>query len=567
MTKYAIALYDNDAESDEELNFRKNDVLQVKQIDFMGMQGWWLCKLVKDNRTGLAPGNRLKITNDENLISKYLTIKPNKTNLVLNSNSNSLTSFLSDKSTSSSNSQACIEQMTNAFDYVSIQTESPIKIVLPAKNKTTPSSLFTLKSSNYSSESNYNTLKKTDEDDYDYDIPENNRPTSKLIKELEDSRKSISPTIDSGISTSSLISLNLTESPNSVRSSLNQRISNYSNFEEPKLKQDLKLDFDDKIEKLNHLITNIETFNSNQILISDNMTSLKSILSEFLSQNLKILKQEHACFHPELNTFNQFRTLVEKLENFEFFTEKFEMNKLGLFKELLQEIKILVEEKKIFDYDCETRSLRSSGSDDNNEYEYENNQNEGDYCEIDDLEEEKCLKVNRGNLEKLVEKVSNTSALCMTLKRSDEKIRKEIKLATSLSDCESYRINMSDQMLLKFYLKHIEENFSDLKIIYDVLIDKLTKNSIFEVDLANKLALNGHKLVFICDTLEQNINNEILKINLYDLSSHLCNSLKNYMFKIKSSTGADYQVLIDSLNNVYKSAHNFKQIVLKNVFK
>ena len=179
--------------------------------------------------------------------------------------------------------------------------------------------------------------------------------------------------------------------------------------------------------------------------------------------------------------------------------------------------------------------------------------------------------MNRQNLEKLVEKVSNTSALCMTLKRSDEKIRQEIKLATSLSDCEASKINLSDQMLLKFYLKHIEENFNDLKIIFDVLIERLKHHQCLEVELANKLALNGHKLVFICDNLQRNLNNEILKINLYDLSNVLCNSLKNYMIKIKQETEKSFSIrqldtVRESLNCVYNSADNFKKFVIKNVY-
>lgn len=36
---FAIALYDNEAESDDELTFKKNDLLQVLECDYMGMEG------------------------------------------------------------------------------------------------------------------------------------------------------------------------------------------------------------------------------------------------------------------------------------------------------------------------------------------------------------------------------------------------------------------------------------------------------------------------------------------------------------------------------------------------
>lgn len=36
---FAIALYDNDAETEDELTFRKNDLLQVLECDYMGMEG------------------------------------------------------------------------------------------------------------------------------------------------------------------------------------------------------------------------------------------------------------------------------------------------------------------------------------------------------------------------------------------------------------------------------------------------------------------------------------------------------------------------------------------------
>ncbi|XP_052458323.1 embryonal Fyn-associated substrate [Carassius gibelio] len=54
-TVLAKALFDNAAESPEELAFRKGDILMV--LDQDGGPGWWLCSL--HGRQGIAPANRL----------------------------------------------------------------------------------------------------------------------------------------------------------------------------------------------------------------------------------------------------------------------------------------------------------------------------------------------------------------------------------------------------------------------------------------------------------------------------------------------------------------------------
>ena len=58
-TVLAKALYDNAAESPEELAFRKGDILSVIEQNTGGLEGWWLCSL--HGRQGIAPGNRLKL--------------------------------------------------------------------------------------------------------------------------------------------------------------------------------------------------------------------------------------------------------------------------------------------------------------------------------------------------------------------------------------------------------------------------------------------------------------------------------------------------------------------------
>jgi len=55
----AIALYNNNVDDDDELEFRKGDILTVLIENPNGFDGWWLCK--HKDRCGLCPGNRLKL--------------------------------------------------------------------------------------------------------------------------------------------------------------------------------------------------------------------------------------------------------------------------------------------------------------------------------------------------------------------------------------------------------------------------------------------------------------------------------------------------------------------------
>ncbi|CAJ0949586.1 unnamed protein product [Ranitomeya imitator] len=55
----AQALYDNAAESPEELSFRRGDVMLVLDQDPPTLNGWWRCSL--KGKQGIAPGNRLRL--------------------------------------------------------------------------------------------------------------------------------------------------------------------------------------------------------------------------------------------------------------------------------------------------------------------------------------------------------------------------------------------------------------------------------------------------------------------------------------------------------------------------
>ncbi|XP_052063389.1 breast cancer anti-estrogen resistance protein 1-like isoform X1 [Mytilus californianus] len=58
-TILAKAVYDNKAETPDELAFRRGDVLSVIEQDTGGLEGWWLCSY--RGKQGIAPGNRLQL--------------------------------------------------------------------------------------------------------------------------------------------------------------------------------------------------------------------------------------------------------------------------------------------------------------------------------------------------------------------------------------------------------------------------------------------------------------------------------------------------------------------------
>lgn len=58
-TILAKALYDNTAESPDELAFHKGDVVVVIEQTVEGSVGWWKCSL--HGQEGLAPANRLRL--------------------------------------------------------------------------------------------------------------------------------------------------------------------------------------------------------------------------------------------------------------------------------------------------------------------------------------------------------------------------------------------------------------------------------------------------------------------------------------------------------------------------
>jgi hypothetical protein len=726
MKTFAFALYENEAESEDELTFKKNDLFQVLQYDYMGMEGWWLCKLLTTNQTGLAAGNRLRKITDEKILSKLNeSLAMNKTNIFSNMNklnkcfsssssstssassisgsSNSLASSISspiDCNTKSQSSKmfnktlnhdtfdsSCDSLITSQQDKEKKDQLKP-KIALPPKqNHSSKMSINSFESNNQ--EEHLNTLKRSttnskqsksderqqdnqDEDDYDYDIPVNNQPVnipsenlnqeesnqevnkidSTQVGELNDlpMRKSTSPTIDSGISTSSLMSLISENLQTTVQlsasssttddtdllncSKFDSKRSSSSSASSPSTSSRISMDnsikqqFEIKINELNRQISEIrdETCENGQ---RNRLNQLRYDLNEFIMKILKRIKEENACFHPNLNVFNKFKDFYRRFKEFYLFFEnslmKLELitianesndfiGKLSYLSDLLNSLIILANQNHVFDYDSQTsidklnlhqrNDTKLNGeerelNETNYEYEYQSPKHEircndrdetsyenneySDYCVIDEEPEE--------TVDRKVTSLAHTNNLkapdlpikdpCTTLKKSEEKIRKEIRLVSSTTNNLNTRINLCDQMLLKFYLKHIEDNLTELKSTYEFLVESLRRINTSESkeseilmtklnDFGNKYAIVGHKLVFICDTLQRNLNNSSLKSTLSVSSNSIGDSLKMYMIRLKSTEtfgNSQAKLLNSSLDEIYTLAVEFKQIISKYYYK
>lgn len=186
----------------------------------------------------------------------------------------------------------------------------------------------------------------------------------------------------------------------------------------------------------------------------EKLIELASLLQTFIGRQLKALKDDHACFHPDLSVFNRFKSIYRQLKEFYFFYEStlgsidkiyawsydlivssssssssneyFDLvNRMSHLDELTRQLRTLVNEKCLFEYNSEntgttispdqqaglSESSQASGVDESSssssssesayQYEYDNNSpvetgasgslpdDMADYCTIDDDEDEK----------------------------------------------------------------------------------------------------------------------------------------------------------------------------------
>ncbi|RDD47115.1 Breast cancer anti-estrogen resistance protein 1 [Trichoplax sp. H2] len=83
----AIALYDNVAESPDELEFTKGDTVEVIERNLPKLDGWWLCQ--RRGRTGIAPANRLQLVTNRVINRKISSSAESKLGITRSTTKNS----------------------------------------------------------------------------------------------------------------------------------------------------------------------------------------------------------------------------------------------------------------------------------------------------------------------------------------------------------------------------------------------------------------------------------------------------------------------------------------------
>ena len=463
---------------------------------------------------------------------------------------------------------------------------------------------------------NLNIKDVTTEDDYEYDVPENNKPlinNSLLNKQNSASysnneltvttniisknsgikntltpppktvtasalsnnkiRNSNSPTIDSGISSSSLMSLN--EITNSNQSDLQQLPTSQIPLNEidqiemrfnkiiKTIRETCKILFDiqgysrwrekNNLEK--KLIQVKISFYEINALLNEFYELCIIIKNNFLKGNVTIKTNYHELCY-KLNEFVQkFNSNINILN-----TLKWDINILASnnknrnnlndeLDENLLRLNYLIELIQVINDFNYQNSVFTKTSNDTLPNLIVNKSPDNEYSDAGDSEDD----IYENDDEEWLKPTSND-------KREQEK--------------EKIQTNFSDQMLIKFYSKHIDDNFNDIKLLYETINNNLDNNESsvdFMIDLTNKLALSGHKLVFICDTLNRNLTNFLLKSSLDSLSNNLCNCLKLYVMRIKTCysniqnncSSTNSKMIVDSLGQVFNCAQQLKQLIIK----
>ncbi|CAF0851692.1 unnamed protein product [Rotaria sordida] len=160
----AIALYNNDVDNEDELEFRRGDILTVLIENPNGFDGWWLCK--HKDKYGLCPGNRLKLIQNTNTssiklndyvhsnsrlstASMYDDLSSNYDNPIVSSSSSSLRNYDNDNpqdskfiSNSSPESSLCSSGIYSTNDLHLSSSSSSDFYTIPITNK--PLSLIDL---------------------------------------------------------------------------------------------------------------------------------------------------------------------------------------------------------------------------------------------------------------------------------------------------------------------------------------------------------------------------------------------------------------------------------------
>ncbi|CAF0930283.1 unnamed protein product, partial [Didymodactylos carnosus] len=591
-------------DEEDELEFRKGEILNVLIENPNGLMGWMLCE--KNGQCGICPGNRLRLLSSITTPTTSTTMNNSRNKNIISSKS------MSSRSSSSSSSQVYeyvipLNQYRSEYDMPSIQYDYDIPI---------------------SAHEN------------DYDIPRTATITE--TKKIEsDSPTTLNSSSESSSRSSGIYSTS-TSNPTDISKcssqySLIQRSKSSDTYITDKIPLDefpaqfRKLSIRSLLpDKFRELLLVCDELLQSSSTKFDQFSKLTTICFEYCENGYQFLS-EYGCLF-DRHTYKQFKDILIKIEHSlsQFQQNLRENNNVNdelisqikyfstLSKDMFNlirstiELKIKQKHDSISTIPIETlkklnlkpiaTNYDENGEDDNKQLQLQSSVSMNSvYDTIDNsktdsssivnstrplLNNSKTCHVNLSNENSYYPITSTTSSTSTShdkkrLTDTYDYIEDDYSTTTSETDTPS---QSSD--LLKYYYRHINEQIDLMKLRYDKLIKRtkrrdglvdssydncyysttvIDRSKQLTLDEAKKFIVGGHKLVFVIETLQQyaagSTNTNILSI----LLTELCDSLANVVLFIKqivnSSDGDNKQQIVN--DDFKQKAQQVMNIVTK----
>ncbi|ESO87800.1 hypothetical protein LOTGIDRAFT_126969 [Lottia gigantea] len=573
----AKALYDNVAETPDELAFRRGDVITVIEQDPGGLEGWWLCHL--RDKQGIAPGNRLKI------LSGMIDKEKDKDNIYSSPKSSPRNSWDALKRTLK---QLSTDSGLDLYD--SPQKPKPVLQNSFIEDYDVPKG-GTLKANK--SNSRRGSLEHAIDDIYD--VPKNNAP--RVVLNTNTGNLSFSRAVSDPVSPMNVydvppqVTRDSVISAKSDSSEEGQRLSSCSTdsrLSDIPIYDELLLDLDSALERLvkvqqdvtksiNKLLSFVsstwrkkESLETKLYEIKLACTNVKKSLSEFVRfsegalgnstklADKKLVGKLYKQLNPIQNSLHMITAAMLCLEEDKWqvalLSEPLNSSKpdsLGQITTISKDLTVDVRKLASFIQGNSTllfkRAYESLAEDiySNEEYDYVQ-------LETNDAAAHQKLKEEMENKSKSSPpEIPVKSKSSMTL--------------TSSSSMESINLDPNDKQVLVYYGEQMDTHTTLLSNAIDAFLNCIESSEPPKVFISNSkfVVLSAHKLVYMGDTLHKNLINSQVRNRVMLCANHLCDVLKQSVVATKSAalqypSVAAVQEMVDRIMDVSHAAHNMK---------
>ncbi|CAF0755699.1 unnamed protein product [Didymodactylos carnosus] len=579
----ALALYNNERDEEDELEFRKGEILNVLIENPNGLAGWMLCE--KNGQCGICPGNRLRLLSN---ITTTMNNDKNKMDIIVEK---SLSSSLSSSSQVYKHILPLI-QCHSEYDRLSMQYDYDIPISAHENDYDIPRTASTITQ-----------LKKGEPINLDSPII--------LLSSPESSSRS------SGIYSTSTNDLLTDTSKCSSQCSLRHRSKSSDTCITDTISLDqLSIQFHNLSirsafpDKFYHLLVICDELIQSSSTKIDQYSKLISVSLDYYENSHQFLTEYGSLFNR--HTYKQLKEILIKFEQLLLqFQQNLKENNSTINNELILQTKLFstlsknmfslirptIELKLKEKHDSISipreilKKLNLKSIDTNSDGEDEDNNKQ----QLQSLVSTNSIYDTFNNskidlLSPIVNRELTNSKTCHTSVSSEKSYCSSTKstsipltpilIKTSYDSKDStdtydyieddYSITPSEidprpqsSNLLKYYYRHINEQINFMKLRYDKLM-KCTKrhdgftdssydnylhpvdrNKQLILDEAKKFVVSGHKLVFVIETLQQYVAANTN--NLSKLLLELCDSLTDVTMFIKQivNDGDDDQRIVN----------------------